>query len=168
MDAYNFLHQMANQPGQRRPPCSGTKFRQVELLHERFDALRELSDLRGKVVCLELWSTGCGPCQPAIGKLNQLAAEKRDTWRGRVVLVPLSIDERPEDVARHVKRLAWDQLDHYWSGEEGSRGWNAPAIQAFGIEAVPRMLLINRNGRIVWRGHPADQSYAARIEELLK
>ena len=105
-----------------------------------------------------------------MAKLNQLAAEKRDTWRGRVAIVPLSIDERPEDVARHVKRLAWDQLDHYWSGEEGSKGWNAPAIHAFGIEGVPHMLLINRDGRIVWRGHPADPSLdlASRIEKLLK
>jgi thiol-disulfide isomerase/thioredoxin len=142
----------------------------IDLVNVSTGVRTRLRDLRGKVVCLELWETGCGPCQPAMAKLNQLAAEKRDAWRGRVAIVPLSIDEQLEDVARHVKQRAWDQLDHYWSGAEGSKGWNAPVIHAFGLEGVPHLLIINRDGRIVWRGHPADpsQDLAARIEELVK
>jgi hypothetical protein len=141
----------------------------MELVNVSTGVHSKLSALRGQVVCLEVWMTGCGPCQPAMGKLNELAAQKRDSWRGRVVLVPLSIDERREEVALHVKRRAWDQLDHYWTGAEGSKGWNASAIQALGVEAVPRMFIINRDGRIVWRGHPADPSLdlVARLEGLI-
>jgi thiol-disulfide isomerase/thioredoxin len=150
------------------PPQVGDIASDIDLVNVLTGVRTKLSDLRGKVVCLELWATWCGPCQPAMEKLNLLAAEKQGAWRGRVAIVPLSIDERPEDVARHVKQRAWDQLDHYWSGAEGSKGWNAPAIHTFGLEGVPHLLIVNRDGRIVWRGHPADPSHTARIEELIK
>jgi thiol-disulfide isomerase/thioredoxin len=154
--------------GFRLPPQVGDVAPDIDLVSVSTGLRTRLRDFRGKVVCLELWSTHCGPCQPAMAKLNQLAAKKRDAWRGRVVIVPLSIDERPADVAQRVKQRQWDQLDHYWSGAEGSKGWNAPVMREFVVEGVPILLILNRNGRIAWRGHPADPSLdlAGRIEKL--
>ena len=104
--------------------------------------------------------------------LNQLAVEKRDAWRGNVAIVPLSIDQRPKDVARHVKQRGWDRIEQYWNGAEGSTGFDAPVMRAFVAAGVPELVIINRAGRIVWRGHPDDMSdrkdVATRIEEALQ
>jgi hypothetical protein len=104
-------------------------------------------------------------------KLNQMAYEHRVAWHDRVAIVPLSIDEQPEVVSQHVKQRALDQVDHYWSGAQRATGWDAPAFRALVGEAVPELFIIDRDGRILWRGHPVAQSQgkdvAARIEEAL-
>jgi hypothetical protein len=91
-------------------------------------------------------------------KLNRIANEHRVAWHDRVAIVPVSIDERPETVSRHVKQRAWDQVDHYWNGSEGANGWNAPAVRALVGQAVAHAVIVGRDGRIVWRGNPADKS----------
>src|SRR5262249_53992142 len=122
-----------------------------------------LSALRGKVVCLELWATWCGPCQGPLEKLNHLAAEKRDAWQNQVAIVPLSIDEAADLVAPPPAARGLAQLSPYWSGggdpaNTRTVGWQSPAAQAFGINGVPTTMIIARGGKVVWRAHPADTS----------
>ncbi|HEY7329890.1 MAG TPA: sigma-70 family RNA polymerase sigma factor [Gemmataceae bacterium] len=132
----------------------------------------ELRSLRGKIVCLEFWATWCGPCQPAMAKLTELSAERSSTWKDRVVLVPLSIDDTADRVQRHVSRRGWDRLDHFWTGDKTQVGWDAPAARAFGVFGVPETILIGADGRILWRGHPlqkfSGQDLKSRIESELK
>lgn len=131
----------------------------------------ELRSLRGRIICLEFWATWCGPCQPAMAKLNELCAERSSTWKDRVVLVPVSIDATAERVQRHVSRRSWDGLDHFWVGDTMGAGFDAAAVRAFGIFAVPQAILIGADGRIVWRGHPLNstggQDLKSRIESGL-
>ncbi len=153
------------------PPRVGDVVPDIDLVNVSTGIRSKLRDLRGKVICLELWATWCGPCQEAMQKLCQLAAENRDAWRDRVGIVPLSIDEEPQEVSRHVKKRAWDQFDHYWSGAEGATGPEAPAMRALVGQAVPEIVIVDRDGRILWRGNPAEKSQAkdvaARIKEAL-
>jgi RNA polymerase sigma factor (sigma-70 family) len=133
----------------------------------------ELRSLQGKIVCLEFWATWCGPCQPAMAKLNELSAERSSTWRDRVVLVPVSIDDTVDRVQRHVSRRGWNRLDHFWTGDKSQVGWDSPAARAFGVFGVPETILIGADGRILWRGHPqqkfSGQDLKTRIEsELMK
>jgi hypothetical protein len=48
----------------------------------------------------------------------------------------------------------------------------AGAVKAFVISGVPTAVLIGRDGRILWRGHPMEKSEGAeltqRIDEALK
>jgi thiol-disulfide isomerase/thioredoxin len=153
------------------PPRARDVVPDIDLVNITTGARSKLHDLRGQVVCLELWATWCGPCQETMEKLNQMAYEHRVAWHNRVAVVPLSIDEQPKTVSRHVKQRAWDQVDHYWSGAQGATGWDAPAMRALVGQAVPEMIIIDRDGRIFWRGHPAVKSQgkdvAARIKEAL-
>ena len=154
------------------PPRVGNLMPDIDLVNVSTGVRSKLRELRGKVVCLELWATWCGPCQETMETLNQMASEHRVAWHNRVAIIPLSIDEQPETVSRHVKQRSWDQVDHYWSGAHGATGWDAPAVRAVVGQAVPELLIIDRDGRILWRGHPADKSekmdVAARIQEALE
>jgi RNA polymerase sigma factor (sigma-70 family) len=118
----------------------------------------ELRSLRGKVVCLEFWATWCGPCQPAMAKLNGLSAEHSDDWKDRVALIPVSIDASLERVKPHVLRRGWNRLDHFWTGDGAAGDFDAPAARAFVVFGVPEAILIGPDGRILWRGHPLSNS----------
>jgi thiol-disulfide isomerase/thioredoxin len=155
----------------RLPPQAGDMAPDVELRDLATGKVTRLSELRGKVVCLEFWATWCGPCQAAMAKLNALSQEQGAAWKGRVVLLPVSIDTNRERARSHVTQRGWDRLEHRWAGEGAEGGWDAPAARAFVVSGVPDAVVIGRDGRILWRGHPSDQSAGqdlrSRIEAAL-
>jgi cytochrome c biogenesis protein CcmG/thiol:disulfide interchange protein DsbE len=99
-----------------------------------------LEDYKDKVVLLNFWATWCGPCREEIPALAALQSH----YRNQVVIVGLSIDERPaEDVRTFAKTL----------------GVNYPVVMAGddlqkafgGITSVPSTFVVNREGRVVQR-----------------
>ncbi len=162
--APEFEFRLAPQPGDMAPD--------VELTNLSTGKPVRLSSLRGKVVCLEFWATWCGPCQPAMAKLNTVQEEQGAAWKGRAVLVPVSIDDEPGRPRSHVQRLGWGRLDHHWTGGKAGVGFDAPAARAFLVNGVPEAVLIGPDGRILWRGHPLGRggasSLESRINEALK
>jgi RNA polymerase sigma factor (sigma-70 family) len=153
------------------PPRAGDLAPEVELQRLATGKVTRLSELRGKVVCLEFCATWCGPCQSAMAKLNHLAQEQTASWKDRVVLLPVSIDVNGERPRSHVGQRGWEHLEHHWAGKGATVGWDAPAARAFVVRGVPETILIGRDGRILWRGHPGDtsggQDLRSRIEAAL-
>jgi thiol-disulfide isomerase/thioredoxin len=126
-----------------------------------------LSDFRGKLVFLEFWETGCGPCQPAMEKLNELIGAHREAWNDDLAVIPVSLDGEQTIAASHVKKQGWLQLRHYWSEHTGG-AYFADAALEFVVHGVPTALLIGRDGKIIWRGHPAGFDLAAEVEKHAK
>jgi hypothetical protein len=109
-----------------------------------------------------------------MAKLNQLTGEQGAGWKDRVALLAVSIDASPERVKSHVARRGWDRLEHYWAGASAGTDsdFDAPAARAFVVSGVPETIVIGPDGRILWRGHPLDntggQNLRSRIESELK
>jgi thiol-disulfide isomerase/thioredoxin len=131
-----------------------------------------LSSFRGKVVFLEFWATWCGPCQQPMYALNALGAEQSTAWKDRVAIVTISIDSDQTRVRSHVRQREWTGLEHFWSGGSEAEDFESPAARAFVVYGVPESVLIGRDGRILWRGHPLDQmdsmDVKSRIDQALK
>ncbi len=146
------------------PPVEGDVAPDITLTDVHSSETVRLSDLRGKVVFLDFWATWCGPCQDPMKKLNEAAKEFGPEWGDRVVLLGASVDDDAETVMDHVKENGWGEVRHLWCGE---KAFSSEASTTYGISGVPTAFLIDRAGKIVWRGHPAGYDYKAEIEKLL-
>lgn len=153
-------------------PQQGDLAPDISMVSVKTGQTTQLSEMKGKIVLLEFWATGCGWCQPAMSKLNVLDSSHREIWNDQVAIVPLSIDTSSEQVINHVEQKGWADLNHYLSARSESGGLS-PAEKAFVVRGTPTTLLIDRSGRIAWRrrGYHADDSDGSdmvkRIERLL-
>lgn len=96
-----------------------------------------LSELRGKVVLLNFWSTTCPPCRAEMPDLDSVYAEVKD--KGGVVL---AIDQReaPDTVSRFVAELRLTfpvGID-----SDGS------LFSLYGVQFLPTSFVVDKNGII--------------------
>ncbi len=99
-------------------------------------------DLRGKFYLLDFWATWCGPCVGEMPHLHQAYERFKD--KGFVIL-SLSLDRAPEDVARfRQKRWAMPWLHAFLAG-----GPQNEVAQAFEVVGIPKPILVGPNGIVL-------------------
>jgi thiol-disulfide isomerase/thioredoxin len=96
--------------------------------------------LRGKVVLLNFWATWCTPCREEIPMLSAL----QNRYRDRLVILGLSIDERPEDEVKAFAATLGVTYPVLMSTREFESEFG-------GISAVPSTFVVDPGGRIVQR-----------------
>ncbi len=118
-----------------------------------------LAGLRGKVVLVCFWGTGCPPCLVELPQLDRLADEYRD--RGLAVL-PVCADETNADAVRDVAgrlRLASLAL----CVDPRGRG-----LLRYDVQDLPTVCLIDRSGRLLGSGPGPQDWTSAEVRELLR
>jgi RNA polymerase sigma factor (sigma-70 family) len=126
----------------------------------------KIADFRGRIVFLEFWATWCGPCSEPIRRLADLGKRRSEPWRTDVALVAVGIDNKRERLRKYVLQHGLGTIQQLWSPQDDSDE-KANARAAYSITGVPTAFLIGRDGRIVWRGHPASLDVEAKIEALI-
>lgn len=101
-----------------------------------------LAGLHGKVVVLEFWATWCGPCRASIPHLVEL----HDKYKGEGVVI-IGLTDEDYDRAKIGEFMEKMKMT-YIVGTGSTSG------QDYGVRGIPHAVVIGRDGRQVWRGHP--------------
>ena len=99
-----------------------------------------LADFKGKVVLLDFWATFCSPCVKAMPKLQKLHDE--NAARGFAV-VGIATDEEGEKLVRPM--VAKTKVRYPILLD------NASVWKAYGVETLPALFLIGRDGQVIQR-----------------
>ena len=122
-----------------------------------FDVAKE----KGNVVFLNLWATWCGPCRYEIPALQAM----HDKYHGNgFKVVGISLDETGADA---VKQFASEKKMTYPIAIDADE--RLPSL--FHTTVIPTSVLIDRQGRIVWKKYGAiigeEKSLDAALEKAL-
>ena len=104
-----------------------------------------LSALKGKYILLDFWASWCAPCRREFPFLKEAMAysEKHDNF----IVLSYSIDKKEKEWLAAIEK---NQLTHKnWIHISDLKGWNSQAAKLFGVEAVPRTILLNPKGEVV-------------------
>jgi thiol-disulfide isomerase/thioredoxin len=116
----------------------------------------QLSTLKGKVVVLNFWGTGCGPCIAEMPQLNKLV-EKFKT-NDKVVFLAITSD-KTEKLRSFFRNRQFD-----YTVVNNAAGAN----ERYYIDALPVHIVIDKNGRIINRSIGARQDIVPYLEQQIQ
>lgn len=124
-----------------------------------------LSDMKGDYVIVDFWFTGCVPCRAEMPYFDELA---KDFDGKGVRFVSLSLDTGEQLYA------AWENMMRKKPHAPGvlsvnlPDGFNSPLLKTLNIRGVPRIMLLDREGKIVesYAKRPSDPKLRQQIEKL--
>ncbi|WP_293743579.1 TlpA disulfide reductase family protein [uncultured Pedobacter sp.] len=121
-----------------------------------------LKSLKGKYVYIDIWATWCAPCIAQIPELKKLEEKYKNK---NIYFVSISVDKKAqkEDWLNFVAKnnLQGIQL-------MADQDFESDFIKKFGINSIPRFILIDTNGLIVDNNakRPSDPALAEQLQAL--
>jgi thiol-disulfide isomerase/thioredoxin len=117
----------------------------------------KLSDLKGKVVILDIWTTWCGPCKAMIPHERELVKK----LEGKpFVFVSLSADAEKDTLTKFIKDepMPWT---HWWNGDRGG------VLEKWNVKFFPTIYVIDAKGTIRFK-NIREKELDEAVETLVK
>jgi thiol-disulfide isomerase/thioredoxin len=129
-------------------------FAKNQLLPIDLGFLQGASPEENKPLLVEFWATWCGPCRQSIPHLNEIYAK----YHARGLNVVGITDETGSTVENFMRTVPID----YPVALDPQKRYSS----ALKIQGIPHAFLLDRNGKVVWDGHPMTLM-DSKIESLL-
>ena len=92
-----------------------------------------------------------------------MLAQNKTRWGENVRIIGLSIDNDMEALKDKIKLKKWTDVEHY-----NVKLGVCEADKEYGLGGVPHIVLVDKTGKIVFKGHPSERrSLEADINALL-
>ena len=109
----------------------------------------------GKPLIVEFWATWCPPCRASIPHLNEVY--KKYQSKG-LEIIGVTNEERLT-----VSKFLKDVPINYHVAFDSNGKFSKP----FGIKGIPHAMILNKEGKVVWEGHPMSLP-ESELETVLK
>ena len=117
-------------------------FKMADMSGKDISVLNEVK--QHKITVLDFWASWCGPCRQAMPQVISIYQQYHDKGLG---IIGISLDEEKEAWTAAVKELGMT-----WVQVSDLKGWDNAAAQAFGVRAIPHMIVLDQQGRIIKNG----------------
>ena len=121
--------------------------------------IASLAQFRGRVVILDFWASWCAPCRATLPALHALW---QDVASRGVVLVGVSLDRSEAAATTYLAANKYEDMVALWESHAAAQS----VASLYGVRAIPRTVIIDRNGVVRFNGHPATLSRAL-LEPIL-
>ncbi len=111
---------------------------------------------KGKVIYVDYWASWCAPCIEAMPYAEKLRKEYGDK---NIVFVYLSSDN---DQSAWKKATEKYSLSHFENSFLSLNHNNSEFIKALEIQAIPRYMIYNANGRLVNKNAPCQRIHQSK------
>jgi thiol-disulfide isomerase/thioredoxin len=115
----------------------------------------KIMSMKGSVYVLEFWAMWCTPCVEDIPRM--ISFYKKYKPQG-LNLIALSQDKSAEEVRRFVSRKG---ITYSVAIDNGTADW-------FGVRGYPTVVVVNHEGKVVWRGYPWQSEFEKAVIKALK
>lgn len=116
---------------------------------------------KDKLYIFEFWATWCGPCLAAMPHMEQLHQTFKENNRIQLIGVNVLDNKSPDNLKVFLKNRP-SPLTYTMAVDVDGKKTRAKWLNPLKVNGIPHAFAV-KNGKLVWRGHPAKLS-----EELIQ
>ena len=97
---------------------------------------------------------------------SDLISANKEKWLGKARIVGISVDQEHNEVVDRIHNKKWDNIEHHIINKEIPDSKYVKDL--YGVKYIPRLVIINKFGKIAFLGFPGDIDLEKVINQLIE